>query len=118
LSWVEKKFVMAVRRADLPAVRAALEAVGFIYHHLIDIDTFIDGPQGNPSGVIHILFAGEKVRRNDDFELPVLDESERDLACPLPAAARRSTTTVARQPERVMVSPLTRKSLPLCRVSP
>lgn len=66
-----------VRRADLPAARAALEAAGFVYHHLPDIDTFIDGPQGKPSGGIHILFAGEKVRRDDEHTLPDLDESER-----------------------------------------
>src|SRR5438874_8085567 len=41
---------LLVRRADLPIVRAALEAVGFVYHHLLDIALFIDGPQGKPSG--------------------------------------------------------------------
>jgi Uncharacterised nucleotidyltransferase len=68
---------LLVRRADLPAARAALEATGFVYHHLLDIDTFIDGPQGKPSAGIHILFAGEKVRRDDEHTLPDLDESER-----------------------------------------
>ncbi|HTU93564.1 MAG TPA: hypothetical protein VMF69_26020 [Gemmataceae bacterium] len=68
---------LLVRRADLPAVRAALEAAGFVYHHLLDIDTFIDGPQGKPSGGIHLLFAGEKVRGDDEHTLPDLDESER-----------------------------------------
>jgi hypothetical protein len=68
---------LLVRRADLPAARAALESVGFIYYHLLDIDTFIDGPQGKPSGGIHLLFAGEKVRQDDDHILPDLDESER-----------------------------------------
>ena len=68
-----------VRRADLPAARAALEAAGFVYHHLPDIDTFIDGPQGKPSGGIHILFAGEKVRLDDEHHLPDLDESERAI---------------------------------------
>src|SRR5437868_7783869 len=68
---------LLVRRDDLPAVRAALEAAGFIYHHLLDIDTFIDGPQGKPSGGIHLLFAGEKVRRDDEHTLPYIDESER-----------------------------------------
>ena len=29
----------------------------------LDVDTFIDGPQGRPSDGVHILFAGEKVRR-------------------------------------------------------
>jgi hypothetical protein len=68
---------LLVRRTDLPAARAALEAAGFVYYHLLDIDTFIDGPQGKPSGGIHILFAGEKVRPDDEHPLPDLDESER-----------------------------------------
>ena len=68
---------LLVRRADLPAARAALEAAGFVYHHILDIDIFIDGPQGKPSGGVHILFAGEKVRRADEHTLPDLDESER-----------------------------------------
>ncbi len=72
---------LLVRRADLPAVRAALEAAGFVYQHALDIETFagifIDGPQGKPSGGIHILFAGEKVRPRDEYALPDLDESER-----------------------------------------
>jgi hypothetical protein len=68
---------LLVQRADLPAVRAALEAAGFVYHHLFDIDTFIDGPQGKPSGGVHLLFAGEKVRRDDEHTLPDVNESER-----------------------------------------
>jgi hypothetical protein len=68
---------LLVRRADLAAARTALEAVGFIYHHLLDVDTFIDGPQGKPSGGVHLLFAGEKVRPADDHASPDLDESER-----------------------------------------
>jgi hypothetical protein len=66
-----------VQRDDLPAVRAALEAVGFVYHQVLDVDLFIDGPQGKPSGGIHLLFAGEKVRQEDDHILPALSESER-----------------------------------------
>ena len=66
-----------VQRADLPAVQAALEGVGFIYHHLMDIDTFIDGPQGRPSEGVHLLFEGEKVRKDLEHILPTLDESER-----------------------------------------
>ena len=68
---------LLVRRVDLPAARAALESVGFIYHHILDLDTFIDGPQGKPSGGIHLLYAGEKVRRDDGYNLPEIDESER-----------------------------------------
>jgi hypothetical protein len=68
---------LLIRRPDFAAARACLEAVGFIYYRLLDIDTFIDGPQGKPSGGIHLLYAGEKVRRDDDHNLPEIDESER-----------------------------------------
>ena len=67
------------RRPDFPAARACLEAVGFIYYELLDIDTFIDGPQGKPSGGIHLLYAGEKVRRDDDANLPEIEQSERAI---------------------------------------
>src|SRR5271166_5890494 len=45
------------RRRDFPSARACLEAVGLFYCELLDIDTFIDGPQGKPSGGIHLLYA-------------------------------------------------------------
>src|SRR6266705_5679096 len=68
---------LLIRRADLPAARAALEAAGFVYHHLLDVDMFIDGPQGRPSEAVHILFAGEKVRPEYEHASPELEESER-----------------------------------------
>ena len=68
-----------IRRPDFPAARACLEAVGFIYHEVLDIDTFIDGPQGKPSSGIHLLYAGERVRQDDEYNLPELEESERAL---------------------------------------
>jgi hypothetical protein len=68
---------LLVRRADLGAARTALEAVGFVYHQLLDVDMFIDGPEGRPSGGIHLLFAGEKVRPEYEHASPDLDESER-----------------------------------------
>lgn len=70
---------LLVRRDDQPAARAALEAAGFVYHHVLNVDTFIDGPQGKPSGGVHLLFAGEKVRRDDLYPLPDLEESERTV---------------------------------------
>ena len=70
---------LLVRRADLPAARAALEAAGFVHHHLLDIDTFVDGSQGKPSGAIHRHYAGENVRRADDYSLPEIEESERAI---------------------------------------
>src|SRR6185369_9973152 len=61
---------LIIRRSDLPAARAALESVGFIYHHLLDVDTFVDGPHGKPSGGVHLIYAGEKVRTDDDHPSP------------------------------------------------
>jgi hypothetical protein len=66
-----------IRRPDFPAARACLEAVGFVYYELLDIDTFVDGPQGKPSGGIHLPYAGERVRRDDEYNLPEIEESER-----------------------------------------
>jgi hypothetical protein len=68
-----------IRRPDFPAARACLETVGFVYYELLDIDMFIDGPQGKLSGGIHLLYAGEKVRRDDDYNLPEIEESERSV---------------------------------------
>ncbi len=68
---------LLVRRADFAAARAALESAGFVYHHLLDVDVFIDGPQGKPSAGVHLLFAAEKVRAADEYPCPGLDESER-----------------------------------------
>jgi hypothetical protein len=68
---------LLIRRNDLPAARTALEAAGFVYYQLLDVDRFIDGPQGRPRGGVHILFAGEKVRPDYEHASPDLDESER-----------------------------------------
>jgi hypothetical protein len=68
---------LLIRRNALPAAPTALEGAGFVYSQVLDVDLFIDGPQGRPSGGIHILFAGEKVRPEDEHASPDLDESER-----------------------------------------
>src|SRR3954451_2745464 len=39
-----------IRRADMPAVRNALESAGFLYYQLLDADMFLDGPSGRRSG--------------------------------------------------------------------
>lgn len=53
---------LLVHRADLPAITAALEAVGFVRDELLDVVMFRDGPEGKPSEAVHLLFAGEKTR--------------------------------------------------------
>jgi hypothetical protein len=64
---------LLMRRADF-AARAALEAAGFVYHSLMDVDVFIDGPQGKPSAGVHHLFAGERVKAADEYPCPELEK--------------------------------------------
>src|SRR5258708_30347721 len=101
---------LLVRRTDLPAARTALEAAGFVYHQLLDVEMFIDGPQGRPSEAVHILFAGEKVRRDDEHTLPDLDESERAVEfqmATLQALVRMKLSALAHQ-DRTPPPPLIR----------
>ena len=69
-----------LRRDDLPAAKAALEAAGFYYYRLMDVDMFIDGPQGKPSSAVHLLFAGEKLRDTSALENPASLEEFKRLA--------------------------------------
>jgi hypothetical protein len=70
---------LLVRRADLPAVTAALEQAGFVGGELRDVVMFRDGPEGKPSEAVHLLFTGEKTR--PDHPLPAPDiQTVADLA--------------------------------------
>jgi hypothetical protein len=65
-----------IRREDLPAVKAALEPVGFVYCQSFGVDMFLDGPGGRPTQAVHLLFAGEPVRVNDPAIAPDVADSE------------------------------------------
>ena len=52
--------ILSLRRADFPAVVAAMEAAGFYYAEVLNVEMFLDGPNANPRDAVHILFAGEK----------------------------------------------------------
>jgi hypothetical protein len=64
-----------IRRDDLDGVRAALEAVGFVYKHTAGIDLFLDGPGAKPRDAVQIAFAGEKVRPEEALPNPEVTES-------------------------------------------
>jgi hypothetical protein len=59
--------VLLVRREDLEAIRAALEAAGFLHRSSAilggagRIEMFLDGPGAKARDAVHLLFAGEKV---------------------------------------------------------
>lgn len=65
---------IVLRRADLPAARAALEQAGFVYRHAANLDPFLDGADAKARDVVHIVFAAEKVR--PDYAAPAPDVSE------------------------------------------
>ena len=67
-----------VRRSDLPAITAALEAAGFVRATVMDVVRFIDGPNGSPRDAVHLLFASEKVR--ESYPLRTADVTESVVA--------------------------------------
>jgi hypothetical protein len=64
-----------IRRADLPVVKAALEAAGFVYRHAGGLDIFLDSPTGRPREAVHIVFANEKVKPREMVPSPDVAES-------------------------------------------
>ena len=69
-----------IRRVDFEAVKAAMEADGFIFANAYGVDFFLDGPNCKPSEGVHLLYAGEKVKETDPVPTPLLSESERGAA--------------------------------------
>jgi hypothetical protein len=59
---------LMVRRDDLPAVTAALEAAGFERAEVLDVLRFLDGENAKPSEAIQVLLSGERTR--PDLPLP------------------------------------------------
>jgi hypothetical protein len=69
-----------IRREDLPAARAALEAVRFVYRHAAGVDMFLDGEHAKARDAVHVLFANEKVRK--EYPEPAPDIEPHDVAPP------------------------------------
>lgn len=84
--WVGRVDAAAVRntadvdillnRADLDAAKFAMESAGFVYRHAASIDMFLDGPDAKARDAVHVIFTGEKVRKDYLLPTPSLDESE------------------------------------------
>jgi Uncharacterised nucleotidyltransferase len=63
-----------LRRADLDRAKEALATADFIYRHAASIDMFLDGPNAKARDAVHIVFAGEKVRKEYSLAAPDVDE--------------------------------------------
>ena len=69
-----------IRRDDLEAAKAAMDAAGFDHAQVAGVDLFVERPNGKPSEGVHLLFAGEKVKGTDPVPAPEMHESERGAA--------------------------------------
>jgi hypothetical protein len=65
-----------LRRPDLPAAIGVLQAAGFFYRHVANLDIFLDGPEASVRDAVHIVFAGEMVREAELLPNPDVTESE------------------------------------------
>lgn len=64
-----------LRREDLPAAAEAMTAGGFRYRHAAGIDFFLDGPNGGFEEWVHVVKAGELVRKDDLLPAPELTDA-------------------------------------------
>jgi len=65
-----------LRRQDLPRAIEAMKAAGFLYAETFGVCMFLDGPDANPRDAVHVIFSGEKVKRNDPVHAPEVTDSE------------------------------------------
>lgn len=84
-----------IGRADLEAMKIALERAGFHYRHSAGVDLFLDGPEAKARDAVHVVFAGEKVRAHEPLPNPDVTDSEsadRFRVLSLPALVRVKLT--------------------------
>jgi hypothetical protein len=65
-----------IRRADLGAVKSALESNGFIYRHSAGLDVFLESQTQKARDAVHLLFAGEKVKPVELLANPDVTDSQ------------------------------------------
>jgi hypothetical protein len=58
-----------LNEVDLDRAIVALRGEGFIYRRSAGVTMFLDGPDAKARDVVHVVFAGKKVR--DDYPAPV-----------------------------------------------
>lgn len=71
---------LLVERNDFEQVKTALASAGFVHRHAEGIDMFLDGPKGKPREAVHVIFAGENVRKEYVAAAPDISEVQRPQA--------------------------------------
>jgi hypothetical protein len=61
---------LLLRRSDLDAATKALSAAGFHRNETLGVEMFLDGLHGKPRDAVRILFAGERVKKDDAAVAP------------------------------------------------
>ena len=69
---------LLVRRADLPAVTAALTSIGLTREDLRGLVLFVDPEEPSRKAGVHLVWAGERVRPSYETPAPDVAESQRD----------------------------------------
>ncbi len=73
---------LLLRRTDLPAATAALEAAGFKHPRVASLgqasamDIFLDGPESRVGDAVHVVFAGERTRPDQPEPNAEIEEGE------------------------------------------
>ena len=66
-----------LRRHDLETAKKAMEAAGFHFAKVMDVDMFLDSADGRPRDAVHLLYAEEIVRQGDTIATPSVEQSNR-----------------------------------------
>ena len=59
-----------VRRSDFKLIREQMEGAGFTHRHSAGITMFLDSPDSSARDAVHIVFADEMVRTEDEEANP------------------------------------------------
>jgi hypothetical protein len=70
-----------LRRTDLDRAKTAMAGAEFVYRHASGIDMFLDGPDAKARDAVHLVFSGEKVRKDHLHPAPEVEESTVTSTC-------------------------------------
>jgi hypothetical protein len=78
LARLTKDVDLAVNRADLDSIAAAVRPHGLEYRHVAGVDMIVDSQKPTARSAVHFVFVGEKVRQEYLFPVPAFSKPERN----------------------------------------